>query len=70
MRCKFLEWLEECVDFVKAVADEVEEFVHEFGFLHFGDVDYDFFAGAFHPAGFGVGAAAAGEHEDAGVGPV
>ena len=54
---------------VEGAGDAVEEFVHQFGFLHLGDVDDDFLAGAGHPAGFGVGAAAAGEDEDAGVGP-
>ncbi len=54
---------------VDCAGDAVEEFVHEFGFLHFGDVDEDAAADAGHPAGLGVGAAAAGEDEDAGVGP-
>ena len=54
---------------VEGAGDAVEEFVHQFEFLHLGDVDDDFLAGAGHPAGLGVGAAAAGEDEDAGVGP-
>ena len=63
--------LGELVDqFVEGAGDAVEEFVHQFGFLHLGDVDDDFLAGAGHPAGLGVGAAAAGEDEHAGVGPV
>jgi len=56
-------------ELVNCAGDAVEEFVHEFGLLHLGDVDEDFAAGAGHPAGFGVGAAPAGEDEDAGVGP-
>ena len=54
---------------VEVTDDIVKELVHQFGLLHFGDVDDDFFAGAGHPACFGVGAAAAGEDEDAGIGP-
>ena len=54
---------------VEVADDIVKELVHQFGLLHFGDVDDDFSAGAGHPAGFGVGAAAAGEDEDAGIGP-
>ena len=57
-------------ELVDCAGDAVEEFVHEFGLLHLGDIDDDALAGAGHPAGFGVGAAAAGEDEDAGVGPV
>ena len=49
--------------------DPVEELVHKFRLLHFGDVDENLPPGAGHPAGLGVGAAAAGKDENAGVGP-
>ena len=49
--------------------DPVKELVHQFRLDHFGDVDEGALAVAGHPAGFGVGAAAAGEDEDAGIGP-
>ena len=47
----------------------VKQLVHQFRLDHFGDEDDGAFAAAGHPAGFGVGAAAGGEDEDAGIGP-
>ena len=54
---------------IEAPDDGVEELVHQLRFDHFRDVGDAAPAGAGHPAGFGVGAAAAGEDEHAGVGP-
>ena len=60
----------EALDQVFQGADDgVEQLVHQLGFHHFRDVGDDLPAGAGHPAGFRVGAAAAGEYEDAGVRP-
>lgn len=49
---------------------KVKELVHELGFLHFGDIDDDPFAGAFHPAGFGMGTATTRKHQQTCVSPV
>ena len=46
----------------------VEQLVHQLWLHHLGDVSYDAFAGAGNPSGLGVGTAAAGEDEDAGIG--
>ena len=47
----------------------IEELVHQLRFHHLRDINYDTFAFTSHPAGLGVGAAAAGEYKDTGVGP-
>ena len=54
---------------VEVTHDIIKELVHKLRLDHLGDVDDDFFAGSGHPAGFGVGAAAAGEYQDARVRP-
>ena len=48
----------------------VKKLVHQLWLDHLGDIYNRAFAAAGEPAGFGVGAAAAGEDEDAGVGPI
>lgn len=53
---------------IKIVHNLVKEFVHQLRPHHLRDINDDALAGADHPAGFGVGAAAAREYEDAGVG--
>ena len=55
---------------LKAADDFVEELVHQLRLHHFGDVDDDALAAAGEVAGFGVGAATAGEEEHAGIGPL
>ena len=62
-------WNKVFYDLLQAPADEIEQLVHELCFLHLGDVDNDFFAFAGEPAGLGVGASAAWQNEDAGIGP-
>ena len=47
----------------------VKELVHQLWLLFFRHIDDGFEAFAGEPAGFGVGAAAAGEYEDADIGP-
>ena len=61
--------LQEFYQIIQGIRNAIEEEVHEFGFDGFGDVDEGAFAAAGEVAGFGVGAAAGGEDEDAGVGP-
>lgn len=61
--------LKEADQVVGVVHYLVEQPVHQFWLLHLRDVDYNFLSAAGHPAGFGVSAAAAGENQDAGIGP-
>ena len=61
--------LQEFYQIIQGIRNAIEEEVHEFGLDGFGDVDEGAFAAAGEVAGFGVGAAAGGEDEDAGVGP-
>ena len=58
------------IHFFKISADEVEELVHQFGFLHLRNVNHDPLSGPFHPSGFGVGTSSAGENQKAGIGPM
>ena len=53
---------------VKIVHNPVKQLVHQLRLHHFRNVHDDALPGTGHPSGFGVGAAAAWENEDAGVG--
>ncbi len=54
---------------IEVVHNPVKELVHQLRLLLFRHVDDGFETFAGEPAGFGVGAAAAREYEDAGIGP-
>lgn len=60
----------EGIYFLQISANKVKQLIHQLSLLHFRDIDNDFLSSSFHPAGFGVGAAAAGEYQKARVCPI
>ena len=54
---------------LKAISDAIKHLIHQLRILLVGDVGYDLLAGAGHPASLGVGGSAAGEYQDADIGP-
>ena len=58
------------VHLFKTIAYQIEELVHELGFLHFGNIDHHLLSCPFHPSGFRMRASAAREYEQACIRPV
>ena len=51
------------------VRDAIKHLIHQLRILLIGDVGYDLLAGTGHPTCLGVGGSAAGEYQDADIGP-
>ncbi len=54
---------------LKAICDAIKHLIHQLKILLIGDVGNDLLPGTGHPAGLGVGGSAAGEYQDADIGP-
>lgn len=65
---EFLLW-DRLYNFFHRVSNAVKHLIHQLRILLVRDVGNDLLAGTGHPAGLGVGGAAAGENQDADIGP-
>ncbi len=65
---EFLLW-DRLYNFFHRVSNAVKHLIHQLRILLVGNVGNHLLAGAGHPAGLGVGGSAAGEYQDADIGP-
>ena len=65
---EFLLW-DRLYNFFHGVSDAIKHLIHQFRILLLWNIGNDLLAGTGHPAGLGVGGSAAGEYQDADIGP-